>query len=64
MKNAGTNKFRWPLKNDIEEYQLHEIVSLIPEPEGVGRQAPPPPPIRNWQIDPLFWEVLKDYETS
>ena len=43
MKNAGTNKFRWPLKNDIEEYQLHEIVSLIPEPEGVGRQAPPPP---------------------
>ena len=37
MKNVDINKFTWPLKNDIEEYQLQEIVSLIPEPDGVGR---------------------------
>lgn len=56
MTTAGINKFKWPTKTDIEEYELHEIISIIPEPKAVTD--------RNLQIDPLIWQELKDFESS
>ncbi|CAM1318676.1 Uncharacterised protein r2_g2668 [Pycnogonum litorale] len=55
MTIAGVNKFKWPTKKDIDEYELQEIISIIPEPKAVTS--------RNMQIDPLLWQELKDFES-
>ena len=54
MKIVGQNRFRWPLKDDIAEYELQEIISAIPEPLPVTT--------RHMRIDPLVWMELEDYE--
>ena len=55
MTIAGINKFKWPTKKDIDEYELQEIISIIPEPKAVTS--------RNVQIDPLLWQELKDFQS-
>ena len=32
MQIVGQNRFRWPLKDDVAEFELQEIISVIPEP--------------------------------
>ena len=54
MKIVGQNRFRWPLKDDIAEYELQEIISAIPEPLSVTT--------RHLQIDSLVWMELEDCE--
>ena len=56
MTKAGINKFKCPAKKDIDDYELEEIISIIPEPISVT--------IRNFQINPRLWKELKDFESS
>ena len=54
MQVVGQNRFRWPLKDNIVEYELQEIISSVPEPLSVTT--------RHRRINPLVWMELEDYE--
>ena len=54
VQTVGQESFRWPLKDDIAEYELQEIISAIPEPLPVTT--------RHLRINQLVWMELDDYE--
>ena len=54
VQTVGQESFRWPLNDDIAEYELQEIISAIPEPLPVTT--------RHLRINQLVWMELDDYE--
>ena len=56
MARVGSNRFKWPAKDDILEYDYDDMISLIPEPKQVTA--------RHVQVDPLLWSLISDHDNG
>ena len=54
MARVDSNRFKWPAKDDILEYDYDDVISLIPEPKQVTA--------RHVQVDPLLWSLISDHD--